>query len=251
MKSISIYTKDLKVLWRSPVTWVVMAALSFILAWLFWQMLDQYVGLQDSFAALPNPPTVTQSLWTPYVLMVAKVMMLFMALSGSLAVAQERAQNTLWYLLINRSSCFSVVWAKFKAQWMVLLLLWLHLAIAAGLLFNGGALNWPQVAIAVMGFTLFMLWLMALGILISSHCQSTGTAVLLSLVVFVAMWMLGGDMAGEEYGLNWLKLFSPQAHLKWFCAGELSLSSLVYFLGGCSCFLWLTTQQLTALRNQS
>jgi ABC-type transport system involved in multi-copper enzyme maturation permease subunit len=183
--------------------------------------------------------------------MVAKVMMLFVALSGSIAIAQERAQNTLWYLVINRTSYFSIVWAKFKAQLMVLILLWLHLALAAGVLSTGGALNWQQVVIGVMGFTLFMLWLMALGVLISSHCQSTGTAVLLSLVVFVAVWMLGSDVAGEEYGLNWLKLFSPQSHLKWFCAGELSLSSLVYFLGGCLCFLWLTKQQLIAIRKQS
>jgi len=72
--------------------------------------------------------------------------------------------------------------------------------------------------------------------------------VLLNVVVFVMMWMLNGETLGENYGLNWLSLVSPVHHLQWFCAGEVSLSSLLYFIGGCWLFMWLTTAQFKRLK---
>lgn len=244
----NITKKDISSLWRSPLLWVVLAFVSFIVAWLTWQMLDQYVGLQASFASLPSPPNITNKLWTPFVLTLAKLLLLIIALTTAKAFAQERAQNTLWYLLINNHAYGHVVWAKFKAQNLILLFVWLQLFLMASLLSTGGELKWIQVIIGLSGVSLFTLWFIALGLLISSHCQSTGTAVLLSIVVFVLLWIVGGDGVGQEFGLNWLHLISPVHHLKWFCQGEVALSSLFYFIGGVFCFLTLTAENLKALR---
>ncbi len=240
--------KDINALWRSPLLWVVLSLVSFIVAWMVWQMLDRYVGLQSGFASLPSPPNITDSLWTSFILTLAKLLLLIIALTTAKAFAQERAEKTMWYLLINNQQYGQVVWTKFKAQWLILLFVWLQLLVVALLLATGGELNWLQSITGLVGISLFTLWFISLGMLISSYCQSTGTAVLLNAVVFVLLWIIGGEGVGQEFGINWLQLISPIHHLKWFCQGEIALSSLVYYVVGSLCFLVLTAQNLKALK---
>ena len=244
----NITQKDFYVTWRRPLIWLVLALLSFIVAWLFWQLLDRYSSLQVSLQSLPNPPSITDALWVPFVLILAKLLLLLIAMTAGLSLAQERAQKTLWYLLINRSNYAPVVIAKLMAQWPIFIWIWLQLAVVAALLATGGTINGWQMISGAIGISLLVFWLMALGQLISSYCQSTGTAVLLNVVVFVLLWMINGETVGEDYGLNWLSLVSPVHHLQWFCAGEVSLSSVLYFIGGAWLFMWLTKNQLKRLR---
>ena len=242
--------KDIKRLTRSPLNWLILAVVSFMLAWVTWQMIDRYDSLQASFSALPNPPNITNALWVPYVLTLAKAVILMVALTAGYSIAQERSQGTFWYLIINEQSFFKLVIAKFKAQLVLLIFILLQLFVTTWLLFTGGELNWPQVAWGTVGLMLFSMWLIALGQLFSAYCQSTGTAVLFNVVVFVLLWMLGGDVVSEEYGLNWLHLLSPVIHLKWFCEAEVNLSSVIYFVFGIGLFMWLTTQQIKKMRLQ-
>ncbi len=244
----NITQKDVKELWRSPVLWLVLALVSFILAWMVWQMIDQYNSLQTSLATLPNPPTITDALWVPFVLTFAKLLMLVIAMTAGFSLARERSQKTIWYLLINRKSHHAVVVGKYLAQLRMLFFAWLHLVIVMWLLASGGQVNWSQVMLGSIGLTLFLCWLIALGQLISSYSQSTGSAVLLNVVMFVLLWMLGGEAVNQGYGLNWLLLMSPAHHLRWFCEGQIALSSMIYFIAGTGVFLWLTESKLSRLK---
>ncbi len=240
--------KDFYMTWRRPLIWLVLSLLSFIAAWLFWQLLDRYTQLQLSLQTLPNPPTITDALWVPYILTSAKLLMLLIAMTAGFTIAQERSQKTIWYLLINRTNYWPVVIAKLKSQWPILIWAWLQMVVVAGLLLIGGKVNGWQMISGVIGLSLLIYWLMALGQLISSYCQSTGTAVLLNVVVFVLLWMMNGQSLAEDFGLNWLSLVSPIHHLQWFCAGEVSISSFIYFIGGGWLFMWLTVAKLKQLR---
>ncbi len=244
----NITQKDIKTIWRSPITWVLLSVISFMSAWLFWQMIDRYASLQTSFVNLPNPPTITQTLWVPFILTLAKFLMMVVAYTAGTSIAQERSQGTLWYLLINQPKSSAMVLAKLKAQLVILWFVLLLCLVCAWLLATGGELNWVQVMTGVLGLCLFVVWLIALGQLISSFCQSSGTAVLLSVMIFIFLWMLGGDVIRHEYGLNWLILLSPAHHLRWFGAGEVGVSSLLYFLLGALVFIELTAHKLKQLR---
>lgn len=244
----NVTAKDIKALWRSPVMWSVLALISFVFAWMVWQMLDKYVSLQLDFLALPNPPNITEVLWVPVLLLLAKLTMLLVALTAGVSLAQERAQNTLWYLLINNSSMARMIWNKFKAQLILLLYVFMQLIVVAMLFEVGGQLQWLVVLSGMLGMALFVMWLIACGMMISAFCQSTGTAVLLNLVVFVLFWLMGVDGIGQEYGLNWLSLVSPVHHLQWFCEAQISLSSMIYFLFGIWVFLWVASHKIAELK---
>ncbi|MCX7555201.1 ABC transporter permease [Marinicella sp. S1101] len=246
--SFSITQKDLRSIWRGPLIWLVLAIITFISSWLVWQMLDRYVSLQSSFSALPNPPNITDTLWQPFVITLAQLMMLPVALTTGLSLAQERAQQTLWYLLINRSSSGAVIWQKFKAQLVIVFFAWLMMLVVALLLINGGDVNLLQLFSAALGMALYVIWLSALGLMISAALQSTGTAVLLNLLVFILFWLIGYESNNQGFGLNWLLLLSPVHHLRWLCSGEIGVSSLLYFLAGAAVFLKLAVMNLNAVK---
>ncbi|MCB1582067.1 MAG: ABC transporter permease subunit [Marinicella sp.] len=240
----NIIQKDIKALWRAPMLWLALALMTFISYWLLWQMIDKYASLQANFAMLSNPPTVTNSLWVPYVLLLAKLMMLLVAYSSSFSFAQERGQHTLWYLLINRNSCVAVIAQKFIAQMVILLFVALLLVITVVLLSQGGELNALLVTTSMIGLFLYIIWLIAMGMMISVISQSSATAFLASVMIFTMFWMLGGESVAQEYGVNWLHLLSPAHHLRWFTQGELSLSSVIYFVIGTCLFFYLAADQL-------
>lgn len=246
--SLSITQKDLVSIWRGPLIWLVLAIISFVSAWLMWQMIDRYVSLQTSFSALPNPPNITSTLWQPFVMTLAQLMMLPVALTTGLSLAQERAQQTMWYLLINRSSTGTVIWQKYKAQLMIILFAWLMMIISVLLLSAGGNVSTVMIFTSALGMSLYLIWLLALGLMISAALQSTGTAVLMNLLVFILFWLIGYESNDQGFGLNWLLLLSPVHHLRWLCAGELSISSLIYFLGGAWVFLKIAALNLNAIK---
>ncbi len=70
-------------------------------------------------------------------------------------------------------------------------------------------------------------------------------------MVFVLLFIIGGDGVGQEFGLNWLKLLSPVHHLKWLAEGVIAASSLFYLGGGTLVLLHLTAHNVDRLRASS
>jgi len=231
--------------------WLMLGVLSFVLAWMCWQMLDHYLAIQPSLSQLPYPPSVTDTLWSPLLHMLARVMILVVALSTATIMTSERSQKTLLYLLLSHRSTGSVVRQKLAASATLLWFVWLQVFLFWALLETGGTLSGWQVLSGVLGLSLAVLWMAALGLLIGVYCHATATAALLSIVVMAVLWLLGADGSGQAYGMNWLKLCSPAHHLDWLFSGELSISSVVYFAGGVVLFSMLTEQKLKQLRDGS
>lgn len=244
----SVFGKELRNLLRSPVLWLMMALLSFVTAWMCWQMLDRYLSLQYQLSQLPYPPAISQTLWQPMLLMLAKVMILLVALVSAGVMTRERAEQTTLYLLLSQRSAWSVVTHKFMAAMLLLLYLWLHLLLIWALLETGGSLNGWQVFTGVTGISLTLIWMLSLGMLIAVHNSSMAAASLMTVLVLAGLWVLGAGSYASEFGLSWLSLWSPAHHLKWLLSAELSVSSLVYFVGGTWLFLSLTNRKFQQLR---
>ena len=244
----SVFGKELRNLLRSPVLWLMMALLSFVSAWMCWQMLDRYLSLQSQLSQLPYPPAISQTLWQPMLLMLVKIMMLLVALVSASVMTRERSEQTTFYLILSKRSPQSVMMGKFLATWVLLLYLWLHIILIWALLETGGSLNGWQVFTGVTGISLTLIWMLALGMLIAVHNSSMAASALMTVLVLAGLWMLGAGSYSSEFGLSWLSLWSPAHHFKWLLSAELSVSSLVYFVGGAWLFLFLTNRKLLRLR---
>lgn len=62
---ITITAKELKMLFGSPLAWVILGTLQVVLAGAFLSQVDAYLGLQAQLALLVNPPGVTEMIASP------------------------------------------------------------------------------------------------------------------------------------------------------------------------------------------
>ncbi len=237
MKTISLTQVAYLRLRRSAGLWLILSMLCFAAAWLFWLMLDRYVQLQHTFVELSQLPSVTEQLLLPFFKTSAQLNLFIIALVCGGAVAREKQQGTWYYL----AGCVPKwVRGQWLAAWMVSWVLFLLLGLVWWCLSQGSQLHQQWLLIALLGWLLLAGWLKSLALWISSWGQHSTTTTLLTLVVFVILWLVGQSSAGDVFGVNWLALLSPEKHFSWLLSGQLSWSSIIYFVGGTILFLVLT-----------
>lgn len=246
------YQKELKYLWGRPRLWLILSVLAFVVSWLFLHMLDRYMALQPELLKLSAPPDVTTALLQPLSQTLIKVMLLVVAVTAGNAIAQERQEGTLNYVLRanhNRLSRLPIV-AKFISHLWLIVFPLLLLALVAGLLSMAAEVDWLLVFSMMLAMVLCCVWLIALALWLSSLSNQSGFAVLMTLVVFIALWVMGGQSVLDEYGINWLNVILPKQHVNWLSQGQINLSSIIYFIGGTGFFLWQAQQQIQRIKWQ-
>ncbi|MCW8870548.1 MAG: hypothetical protein OQK49_07570 [Proteobacteria bacterium] len=248
----SFYHKEQKNLWGRARVWLILAALSFVVSWLFLHMLDRYLALQPELLQLSVPPDMAEALLTPLSQNLIKVMLLVVAVTAGNSVAQERQEGTLDYILrVPARHWFNVaIIDKFKSHMWLVVFPVLMIIIVAGLLDLGAEVNWFMVLALILAMVLCCGWLISLALWLSSLSNQSGFAVLLTLVVFMVLWVIGGQPVLDDYGINWLNLVLPEQHFNWLSQGQINLSSLLYFIGGSGLFLWLAHCQIEHVKWQ-
>lgn len=251
-KVFGLYQKECKTLWRQSRLWLIMAALAFLISWLFLHMLDRYLALQPELLKLSAPPNLTDALLLPLSHNLVKVLLLLVSVTAGTAVAEERQSGTVTMLLRaqRRHWYQSVVMCKFRSHLWLLLFPVLILLVVAVMLSLGGVINWWQVGVMLLGWLLFGSWLIAVALWLSSLTRQTGFAVLLCLVVLSGLWVVGGQAVFDEYGINWLNLMLPEHHLNGLFNSHLNISSVLYFIGGAALFLYWSQANIHRLRHQ-
>ena len=251
-KRFSFYHKEQKNLWGRARVWLILAVLSFVVSWLFLHMLDRYLALQPELLQLSAPPNITEALLLPLSQNLIKVMLLVVAVTAGNSVAQERQDGTVNYILrAPVKAWFNLpIMDKFKSHLWLVAFPVLMLIIVAGLLDLGAEIDWLMVFALSLAMVLCCAWLIGLALWLSSLSNQSGFAVLLTLVVFMVLWIIGGQSALDDYGINWLNLILPEQHFNWLSQGQINLSSLLYFIGGTGFFLWLAHNQVVNIKWQ-
>ncbi|KAA3641670.1 MAG: hypothetical protein DWP95_06350 [Proteobacteria bacterium] len=248
----SFYHKERKNLWGRSRVWLILAVLSFIIGWLFLHMLDRYLALQPELLKLSAPPNLSDALLLPLSHNLIKVMLLLFAVTAGNSVAQERQEGTLDYVLrLSPRPWYRLpIMAKFKSHLWLAGFPVLTLLVTAALLSMGGKVDWLMVTAMLVALILCCSWLIALALWLSSMANQSGFGVLLTLVVYMVMWIMGGQTALDEYGINWLNLLLPEQHFNWLSQGQLNLSSIFYFVGGTWFFIAMAQSQIQRLKWQ-
>ena len=164
--------------------------------------------------------------------------------------AQEYRDKTDQLLFTAPIPLRAVVLGKYLAM---LTLFLIPVVIAA--FFPLFLLSYGEVAIVeayttLLGYVLYGLAAIAIGMFLSSLTQSTViAAVLTALVLFVAYTMGGfAELPGLSAIRNFLGVFHMQARFVTMESGELDLRSVVYFLSVAAAFILLTLLRLKQLR---
>ena len=225
----ALLVKEEKAIFTSPIAYVVLSVFLLIMGYTF--TLTLFVS---------HVPTLVHLFFQIYVLFLLTVPIITMRL-----VAEERRLRTIEMLLTAPVSEPVVVFAKYLASLSLIVLMLLlsgAYAIALGML---GQPDWGPICSGYLGLFLLGGALVAVGLFTSSLVSNQIIAALLSLSLFLLLWiidhfgwMLPDPLDAFVVNLSLLVHFTP------FATGSLFLSDAGFFISVALLGLFLSVRAL-------
>ncbi len=244
----TLYQAELKYYLRSPIIWLIVAVSAFIAAWSFLLSIELFTALQVKYAGMSDAPSIVQGIVFPLLSAQSKILIIVVAIIAGLSFSRL-SQNQSWSLISSaQMSDWKIIQHKYLAILFVCLIFILPtIAAVLSLMFIAGLPLLP-VFIALVGLLLLLLWMLALGLLLSSLVDNTGFAILLCIVSFMMLWLLSQSAVDAQWGKNWVQVFTPFYHFQQFTTDYIPLASVFYFVTGTVLFLWMTKIRLIQKR---
>jgi ABC-2 type transport system permease protein len=224
-----LWLKEEKALFSSPIAYVMITAFLLIMGYSF--TLALFIGHSSSLVHL---------FFQMFVLFLLTVPIITMRL-----IAEERKLGTMEVLLTLPATEAQVVLAKFAAS-MSLIVLMLALSGAYAIVLGVyGNPDWGPIFSGYLGLVLLGAALVGLGLLTSALTDNQIIAALLSLSVFLLLWII------DEFGyllpdpLDTLVVnLSLSVHFKPFATGSLYFSDVAFYLSATLLTLFLSVRAL-------
>ena len=226
---VHLLLKEERALFFSPVAYAVVAVFLGLLGYTF-----------TSYLFLSKIATLLQVFFQTSVLFLLLIPVLTMRL-----FADERKTGTLELLLTAPVTEAAIVFAKFTAA-LTLVSVMLALSTSYAIVLGAyAAPDWGPIYAGYVGLVLLGATLVAIGLLVSSLTTNQLVAAVVSLGLFLLLWMIDtlGYLLPEPFdtltvGLSLLAHFTP------FAMGSLFLSDLGFFLSLTAAALFLCVRAL-------
>ena len=228
-KFLSLLKKEEMALFTSPIAYVVMAVYLIVMGYTFTLTLF-----------MSHSPTLVHMFFQIYVMFLLTVPIITMRL-----IAEERRLGTLEMLLTSPVTELAVVMAKYLASLsLVVLLLVLSSAYAIALAIFG-APDWGPIYSGYLGLFLLGGALVSIGLMTSSLVSNQLIAALLSLSLFLLLWIIDhfGWVLPDPFNAFFVNL-SLLVHFTPFATGSLFLSDAGYFISMALLGLFFTVRAL-------
>lgn len=223
MKKISIlFQKELQSYFNTPIGYIFLALYLILVNFLF------FYGLgQNSFWDFKIASMDQFFVWVPIVFII------FIPSITMRVWSEEEKSGTLEILLTLPVSFWELILSKFLASW-AFLTLGICLTIFAPITISVfGNLEWGVVLVSYFGVILFGGAYVSLGVLISSLAKDQITSFLVSLMVFLGLFLLGYEpllQFFKEPFVTILSFLSVSHHFESFRLGILDIREIFYFL---------------------
>jgi len=226
---VALLLKEEKAIFTSPIAYVVLSVFLVIMGYTF--TLTLFVS---------HAPTLVHLFFQIYVLFLLTVPIITMRL-----LAEERRLRTIEMLLTAPVSEPAVIFAKYLASLsLVVLMLVLSgaYAITLGIL---GQPDWGPIWSGYLGLLLLAAALVAVGLMASSFVDNQIIAALLSLSVFLLLWIIDhfGWMLPDPFDALVVNL-SLLVHFTPFATGSIFLSDAGFFISVALLGLFLSVRGL-------
>lgn len=242
---VTIIRKELRMLFISPLAWILLALIQLALTWVFLVRLDAFLEIQSQLMQIANPPGITEIIISPVFAMAAIILLMVTPLLSMRLLAEERRNHTLTLLISAPVSMTDIVIGKFLGL-MVFFLVVITLIVALSISLRlGGALDFGLLLSNTLGLLLLTACFSALGLYISSLTAQPVIAAIGTLGVLLGLWMI--NLAASETE-GWIQHFSLLQHFEQFNQGLIDTLSIAYFILFIVTFLVLTIRRLDGER---
>jgi ABC-2 type transport system permease protein len=226
---LTLLAKEEKALFTSPIAYVLIAVFLLIMGYSF--TLALFVS---------HTMTLVHMFFQIFTLFLLTVPIITMRL-----IAEERKLRTMEVLLTSPVTETQIVFAKFAASMSLILLMLILSAAYPIVLAIYGDPDWGPIFSGYLGLVLFAGALVGVGLLTSALTNNQIIAALLSLSIFLLLWII------DEYGHilpdpfdSLLVNMSLSVHFKPFATGSLYLTDVAYFLSAAMLSLFLSVRAL-------
>ncbi|MBL8497988.1 ABC transporter permease [Nitrosomonas sp. JL21] len=240
-----ILRKELKMLFISPIAWILLTLSQLIFTWAFLGRLDAFLEIQPQLLQLANPPGATEVIVSPLFALAAIVLLMITPILAMRLLAEERRQHTLQLLLSAPVSITDIVIGKFLGLLLFFLIIIVSMIVLCLSLLLGGTLDFGLLASNVLGLMLIAACFAAIGLYLSSLTAQPVVAALGALGVLLSFWII--DFAADETQA-WLHHISLLKHFERFNQGLIDTFSIAYFILLMTACLAFTIHRLNAER---
>ncbi len=229
---------------RRPSLWLLLAGISFILAFLLLRLVESFQAIHAANLAGMANLTVTQAIVPTFFQQGAITLLLLTPLLMMRSIAGEKHDHSWTLLQVSGLRPAQIVLGKMLGIGLLLTLLVLLLTAMPLTLLAGSSLDGGHIFSAALGVWLMVISFAAAGIFCSAIAKEPISAAMLhyGLLLLLALFHFTSYMPGI-FAPSLYQL-SPFSHLNAFTEARFSSIHLAWFLLFTALFLWLAIRQI-------
>lgn len=242
---ITIAAHELRRLFKSPLAWVILAVVEFLLAILFLILLNQFMNPTPWFAGRGVTEIVVAGLFQ-----VSGIVLLLVTPFITMRIfSEERRTGTIKLLLSSPVTITELVLGKYLGTLGFLIVLLALIALMPLSLLMGTPLDLLQMFAGLFGLFLLMASFAAIGLFVSTLTSQASVAAITTFGVLFMLWII--NLASTTGGEVFRAIFSYLSLLKHYDSlinGMLNSVDVIYYLIICITFVVLSIWRLDGER---
>lgn len=248
MTILAVARHELRRLYLNPLAWIIMALVQFLLAMVFFTLLNNYLQLGAQKGALGITNTVVAG-----VLQSAGLIVLLTAPFLTMRLfSEERRSGTLTLLLSAPVTVTELVLGKYLGMIAFFTGLLVLNALMPMSLFLGTSIDAGQLGCGLLGLFLLMCSISAVGLFMSTLSRQPTIAAASTFGIIFLLWIIHiAGATGNEHVSAVFSYLSLLRHFNNLLSGMFSSVDVIYYLLLIFTFILLGIWRLDALRTYS
>lgn len=249
MNVLDVAGRELRSLFLSPLSWVVLAITQGFVAYAFLVKLELFLQLKPHLPGLPGAPGLTAIVVAPAMKAAGMVMLLAAPLITMRLISEERRNGTLSLLLSAPISMADIVLGKFIGVMGFFCVVVLIVLLTPLSLLLGGTLDVGLLASGALGLLLLMASFAAIGLFMSTLTEHPAVAAISTFGVLLLLWNMDWAGTGADEGVRPLfSYLSATSHFNALLQGVVDSADLAYSLLIVAAALLLAIRRLDGVR---
>ncbi len=233
---------------RSSSTWIIVAILQVVLAWLFLSALESYLAAAPELNQQDHPPGVTAWLTYRYMAPVSALLLLIVPLLTQRSFADEVRLATHPLLFSSPVSLSAIILGKYAGHLLLMTLVTLLVVFLPLALFPLSPLDLRTLATAFMALLLLSSLAVAMGLYFSVTTRQSTMAALATGVMLLLLWLLASTNTDSDTVAQAARALALANHLGLPFQGVIATADIGYFIILTTLFLLLSLNSLCSFR---
>lgn len=241
--------KELLLMFKSPLAFVIAALFSMVTGWIFVNLLNQYISTVSSLPAhLTHQISIIDSVILRLFANMHLIILFICPILSMRMIAEEKKQNSLELLFCAPVKEVHIILAKFTSLCITVLFFLSLTAIIPMVLASSGLYETPVLFSGYFSIWITSCLYLAMGLFFSALTQNQIISAILGFCACLFLWMLnwvGSFWSNLALG-NMMKFFSSIEHFQNIARGLIQVHDLAFYFFGILLFLVMTKYALEA-----